>query len=129
MYLTLGQLLAICSTVFACTLLSAFVVFSRIAQRYSRIQSEAAARHESEIEAKHREVTEHKLAIQKIIYDTHHQGLNPLFKTMLGLVNLVRLVVPSDSPALEFLDKLEELIKKYEIEWMNRIKPFEHLQE
>ena len=67
-------------------------------------------------------------AIRKIVYDSHHRGLNPILKTLRGLLHLLQLV-SKDHQTSEYIALMEEQIVKAEVEEATRIRQIEHLQD
>lgn len=74
------------------------------------------------------ELTVKTEAIRKIVYDAHHRGLNPIFKTLRGLLILLRMSV-KDIHQHEYIVLMERQILQAENEELSRTKAAEHLQE
>jgi hypothetical protein len=67
-------------------------------------------------------------AIQRIVYDAHHRGLNPIFKTLRGLMQLLQMS-STDIHQREYLALMERQILQAENEELSRTRAVEHLQE
>jgi biopolymer transport protein ExbB/TolQ len=141
MYLTIGVLVLVCLIVLLFGILLGLLVSRDFHRRSARISFSEFQEYESNLEQrrvlimqqqselqKYKEELEVKTkAIQDMIYNAHHKSFNPLFKTMRGLINLLRLTI-SNGRAAEYLNELESLILKAEAEWMSRFGKFEKLQ-
>lgn len=134
MHLTITSLLAGASICFILGSLSGFAVYLFILRRYVMSKSFQSHEYELRLEEKHKLIQQHEAdlktkttAIQQMVYEAHHKGLNPLYKSMRGLINLLRMVVPPGR-GVEYLNELENLILKAENEWLGRVRKFEHLQ-
>jgi len=134
MYLTVTSLFTGASIFFILGSLSGFAVYLFILRRYVMSKSFQSHEYELRLEEKRKLILQHEAdlkiktnAIQQMIYDAHHKSLNPLYKSMRGLINLLRMVTP-DGRAITYLNELEALILKAEEEWLKRFRKFEHLQ-
>jgi len=81
---------------------------------------QVAIKHEAEIAIK----TE---AIRKIVEDTNHRGLWPIFRTLRGILNLVRLACTHPHVS-GYITEAEEQIKLAESIVMDEVKKIEPLQ-
>jgi len=82
---------------------------------------------EDELNQRESEVKDKTEAIRLIVYEAHHRGLNPVFKTCRGIINVARMEFP-DSETMKYWGMVEEQILKAETEEMNRISKIEPLQ-
>lgn len=135
MYVDQTTVIIALSMVFVFGSLSAFVAASFILRRYVSLKSYQSLEYELSLEQKRQlivrqreELQEKTDAIKRIVYEANHKGLNPLCKTLRGMLNLVRLSCTTPR-AVEYISKAEELVLSIEQEIMREVKQIERLQE
>jgi len=123
------------SIVFVCGTLSAFVAASFILRRYVSLKSYQSLEYELKMERTRQlivqqqdELKEKTEAIKSIVYGANHKGLNPICKTLRGMLALIRMSC-TNQRTIEYIDKAEQLVLKIETEIMREIKQIENLQE
>lgn len=67
-------------------------------------------------------------AIRQIVFDAHHKKLNPIFKRLLGLMNLLR-ISATGTTSQEYIQIMDKEIRAAEAEELARVKEIEHLQD
>ncbi len=75
-----------------------------------------------------REVEESKSAVRQIMYQTHHEGINPIAKRIRGLCLLGKKISPSDSEVHTLFETIEAQALNLENDTLEKVKQFEHLQ-
>jgi len=123
------------SMVFVFGSLSAFVAASFILRRYVSLKSYQSLEYELKMERtrqlivqQEKDLKEKTEAIKRIVYEANHKGLNPLCKTLRGILSLIRMAC-TNQRTIEYIDKAEQLVLKIETEIMREIKQIERLQE
>ncbi|HMG94353.1 MAG TPA: hypothetical protein VK589_30040 [Chryseolinea sp.] len=96
-------------------------------RRHQKGNEERFIQQDKELEARDKELEARKRALQEIIYGSHHIGANPRGKRIRGAVSVIRL---SKDPKehLYWLKVIEDEALTIEMEVLNTIKEFEHLQ-
>jgi len=135
MYVTQTAIVVALSMVFVFGSLSAFVAASFILRRYVSLKSYQSLEYELKLEQRRQlilrqreELDEKTEAIKRVVYEANHKGLNPICKTLRGMLNLIRMSCTAPR-AIEYLDKAEQLVLGIEREIMREIKQIERLQE
>lgn len=135
--LDLFSIVVVSMTSFVCGLLGAFSIMKRYRLLTKTDRDETRIllatslnlmqRLEDELNQRDEEVRVKTEAIRDIVYEAHHKGLNPVFKTCRGLIILLRMqnLTPDQE---EYVVMLERQILKAEDEEMKKVDSIEHLQ-
>ena len=136
MYVDQTAFITALSIVFVFGSLSAFVAASFILRRYVSLKSYQSLEYELSLEQKRQlilrqreELAEKTEAIQRIVYEANHKGLNPLCKSLRGMLVLIRVSTGNNVRAQEYISLAEQITLKIENEVMREIKEIERLQE
>src|SRR5688572_8594506 len=113
MYVDQTAFIVALSIVFVFGSLSSFVAVSYILPRYVKVKSAEALRYELKLEQKRQliitqqeEIREKTEAIKSIVYGANHKGLNPLCKSLRGILNLIRMSC-TNPRTIEYINKAE----------------------
>lgn len=135
MFVSLTDAVIVLSTVFVCGSLSAFVASSFILRRYVSLKSYQSLEYELKLESKRQLIVQQRQelevktkAIQKIVYDSNHKGIWPLCKSLLGMLDLLRMST-ADNRSREYIDKSVTIVRQIENEVMKEVREIESLQE
>lgn len=66
--------------------------------------------------------------IQRFVHEANHRGLNPIFKTLLGLINVLEMTA-RDKEQREICGMMRKQAEQGNEEEMRRVRTLEHLQE
>lgn len=77
-----------------------------------------------------KEIQERKEALERIMYRTHHHGINPIAKRIRGACSVMRLINNQEGQQerLFWLNQIEQCAFTMETDVLNTVKEFEHLQ-
>lgn len=78
-----------------------------------------------------RHILMQKKALRSIMYQTHHQGINPVCKRIRGITSLGLIACKDPSrwhEIREYLELIEREALELETSTLNKVKEFEHLQ-